>query len=198
MAVTQKAHETVAAMPVVDIGDPQYVPVNPKGKTGRKSEFTYDYCDSVVQHCSGGCSVVSFANLIGVKRGTVYEWANQYPLFGDALNRARDASYSWWEHRARLAAITGCTTGQANIILRALTSLNDEWRDMPKRPDPNDDAANAGATLFALLTEARRLKATKAIDVQCVERPADAGATVDDALALLGFDVGQQSSSGAG
>jgi len=58
---------------------------------GRPSEYKPEYCKQIIEHCTNGNTITSFAKEIGVWRSTLYYWAENYPEFSDAIKEAKKA-----------------------------------------------------------------------------------------------------------
>ena len=66
-------------------------------KIGRPTKYTEDMPKLVFDFMANGGSITQFAAHIGIARSKIYEWAKRHPDFGDALERAREASEAYWE-----------------------------------------------------------------------------------------------------
>lgn len=64
---------------------------------GRPSKYSEAYCEEVIKFLAGGHSVTAFAGHIGVARSSVFNWANEYPEFMDALKAGQSAATRFWE-----------------------------------------------------------------------------------------------------
>ena len=96
--------------------------------TGRPSTYDPAYCDQIVDYLSNGYSVTAFAGSIGVARSTVYKWADEHPLFSDALKTGQAKSSIWWEDCLREIVIGG--EGNATAAIFGLKNRSaDEWRE---------------------------------------------------------------------
>ena len=69
---------------------------------GRPSSYRPEYCELAVKLGAQGKSYAQIGAAIGVARKTLYEWADQFPEFRDAIARARDLSLAWWEEQAHI------------------------------------------------------------------------------------------------
>jgi transposase-like protein len=67
---------------------------------GRPTDYRPEFCEQAVELGAQGKSYAQIGAAFGVARKTLYEWAERYPEFRDALARARDLSLSWWEEQA--------------------------------------------------------------------------------------------------
>lgn len=68
---------------------------------GRPSLYREEYCARVVELGAQGKSKAQIGAAFGVSRETLNNWANEHPLFFDALKRAQDLAMSWWEDQAQ-------------------------------------------------------------------------------------------------
>jgi hypothetical protein len=97
---------------------------------GRPSKYSPDYCEGIVNFCSGGYSITAYAGEIDVARDTISEWASVHPEFSVAVNRAKAKLARWWEDRGRKVADEGGSGGQATMVMFGLKNLaSDDFRD---------------------------------------------------------------------
>ena len=75
-------------------------------KVGRPSVYKKEFCERVCELGAEGFSIAEMAADIGVKRQTLYDWADTKPEFFDAFTRAKELSLSWWEAQARIGLYT--------------------------------------------------------------------------------------------
>ena len=68
---------------------------------GRPTTYRPEYCDLVLEMGAQGKSYAQMGAAIGVARKTIYEWADKYPEFGDAIARARELALAWWEDQGQ-------------------------------------------------------------------------------------------------
>lgn len=69
---------------------------------GRPTLYRPEYCELAVELGAQGKSYAQIGAAIGVARKTLYEWADQFPEFRDAIARARDLALAWWEEQAHI------------------------------------------------------------------------------------------------
>jgi transposase len=97
---------------------------------GRPTDFRPIYCDLVIEALSEGKSLTAFAAEIGVARSTINYWMEHHPTFSEAAKKAKAKCASWWENRAREAAMNGGANGQVTAIIFGLKNMAaDDWRD---------------------------------------------------------------------
>jgi hypothetical protein len=97
---------------------------------GRPSKYSPDYCEGIVNFCSDGYSITAYAGEIGVDRGTITRWGDEYEEFGMAVKRAKAKLARWWEDRGRKVADEGGSGGQATMVMFGLKNLAPEdFRD---------------------------------------------------------------------
>lgn len=70
---------------------------------GRPSKYNPEYCQQVIDHCSAGKSLKSFACSIDVHMDTLLEWKSKYPEFSVAYETAKQKAEMWWEDIATAA-----------------------------------------------------------------------------------------------
>ena len=108
--------------------------------TGRPTLYRPEYCEAAIEFMAQGYSITAFAGHMNVSRQTVYQWAQDYPAFSDALNTARAKSAEWWETRARITAETGA--GNATVVVCGLKNrVADEWRDVSRQEHVSPDGS---------------------------------------------------------
>ena len=96
---------------------------------GRPSKYDPAYCDAAIEHMGTGLSIAGLAGKLRVSRQTIYQWAEDYPDFSDALNEARAASALWWEERALEMASGKAEGAPAMVIFGLKNRVADEWRE---------------------------------------------------------------------
>lgn len=98
---------------------------------GRPTGYDPDYCEQAREFIAQGFSLTAFAGHLGVSRQTVYNWADQYPEFLDAVKTGQAGGVLWWERRNKEFAATG--EGNATAIIFGLKNrAADEWRDVSR------------------------------------------------------------------
>ncbi len=108
--------------------DNVHTPSPGKHPGGRPTAYRDEYCDQVIEHCSNGSSLTSFAAKVGVCRNTIDIWRNAHPEFLGACARAKAASGAWWENVLRNNAVTG-DGNAASAKLGILNMARDDWED---------------------------------------------------------------------
>lgn len=68
---------------------------------GRPSSYKPEYCDDVIEMAKQGEGWAAYASKFEVDRATLYKWADIYPEFRTALNRAKVEEQLWWESEGR-------------------------------------------------------------------------------------------------
>jgi transposase len=95
---------------------------------GRPTDYKPAYCNEVIEHLGEGYSLASFGGIIGAARQTIYNWADEYPEFLDAIKKGRAKGQRLWESRLANQAITG--EGNTAAIIFAMKNLyQDDWAD---------------------------------------------------------------------
>lgn len=95
---------------------------------GRPSKYSSDYCDKVIATMAEGHSVTAFAGEIGVSRSTVFNWANEYPEFMDALKAGQAAATRFWE--SILVKVARDGGGNATAAIFGLKNrAAEDWAD---------------------------------------------------------------------
>lgn len=72
-----------------------------RAKMGRPTKYDPSFCEEIIEYGRMGFSKAEMANAFDVIRETLDEWAKRYPDFSDALTRATEYSFAWWEDKAR-------------------------------------------------------------------------------------------------
>lgn len=65
---------------------------------GRPTSYKPEYCQQVIDHCTTGKSIKSFASSIDVHIDTIYAWESAHPEFSEALRKARMNAETYWEN----------------------------------------------------------------------------------------------------
>lgn len=68
----------------------------------RPTDYRPEFCALAIELGAQGKSYAQIAAACGVARKTIYEWADRYPEFSDAIARARDLALAWWEEQAHI------------------------------------------------------------------------------------------------
>lgn len=68
---------------------------------GRPSEFKPEYCERLVNIMSQGASQGEAAKAFGITIKTLYNWAEAYPEFKEAMSTGKEYSEAWWEDMGR-------------------------------------------------------------------------------------------------
>ncbi len=94
----------------------------------RPTKYDPGYCDKVIACLAQGHSVTGFAGEIGVSRATVFNWANEYPEFFDALKAGQSAATKFWE--AILVSVARDGKGNATAAIFGLKNrAAEDWAD---------------------------------------------------------------------
>lgn len=64
---------------------------------GRPSSYSPERCDEIIEIMSEGYTMTAAAGRMGVRRVTLYRWAETYPEFCYALDVAKAARVFRWE-----------------------------------------------------------------------------------------------------
>lgn len=91
---------------------------------GRPSLYDPAYCEAIVEHCTTGASITSFAAEIGVCRDTITDWGKAHPEFLASVKRAKAAAAAWYDKTARAIAIDG--KGSATLCIFGLKNFAPE------------------------------------------------------------------------
>lgn len=95
---------------------------------GRPSKYQPEYCEEVIACLAEGHSVTAFAGRIGVSRVTVFNWANEYPEFFNALKIGQARAVEFWEKI--LAKVARDGGGNATAVIFALKNrAAEDWSD---------------------------------------------------------------------
>jgi hypothetical protein len=94
--------------------------------SGRPSEYSESYGNELIELMAEGLSITAAAAELGFHRDTIYDWAEKYPIFSDALKRARGKRVLKLE-RDLLGAADGPTVTSRIFALK--NADPGEWRD---------------------------------------------------------------------
>lgn len=68
-----------------------------KKSAGRPSLYKPEYCQQLLDHMTNGLSFEAFAGVIGVTRGTLYNWVEEHEDFAEAKAVALEKARLFWE-----------------------------------------------------------------------------------------------------
>lgn len=69
---------------------------------GRPSKYAPEMCDRVIACGREGMGRAEIASELEISIDTLYRWQHEHPPFSEALQRAHDLSFAWWERQGRL------------------------------------------------------------------------------------------------
>jgi len=128
---------------------------------GRPSEYRPEFCEKVVVLGEKGYSKAMIAGELGVVRMTLDVWCKEWPLFNDAMDRAREASLSWWEAQGN-AGIWSREFNANAYRLQVLNRFPADWRERTEISGPGGgpietttvDASALATALLGVLAKA--------------------------------------------
>jgi hypothetical protein len=68
---------------------------------GRPTAYLPEYCERVIALGKEGKSKAQMAAEFDVARSTIDQWAEDYPEFSEAINRAMAHCQAWWEAKGQ-------------------------------------------------------------------------------------------------
>lgn len=74
---------------------------------GRPTSYRPEYCEKVIELGKLGKSLAQFASNFNVSRQTIDNWAEDYPEFLEALNKAKAHAQDWWENAGQEGMFLG-------------------------------------------------------------------------------------------
>ena len=92
---------------------------------GNEAALKYDedyHCRKIIEFAAEGQGPAEWATELGVAKGTLYRWCEEYPPFKTAFTRAKTVEQSWWEKRARTAAFEPSADNNANLINKQMSA----------------------------------------------------------------------------
>ncbi len=110
---------------------------------GRPTSYKKEYCQLIIEHCSKGKSLKSFACSIDVHVTSLYDWEKQHPDFSYALEKARQLAEIWWENIAT-EAVSDKRKFINTELFKYMTKVRFRWSE-PQEIKIED--ANASAEL---------------------------------------------------
>lgn len=92
---------------------------------GRPSKYQPEFCTRIVVECGKvGMSMNEAASHLGVHKSSLYEWADLYPDFSDAMKKAQAESLAWWEGKGRLSLDQEADAPKFNHVLWYMNMKN--------------------------------------------------------------------------
>jgi hypothetical protein len=82
----------------------------------RPSKYTPDFCEEIIEHCSGGLSLTSFAAKIEVPYATIGQWCAKFPDFHRALQVAKAKAAAWHDQNGVKIVANGDRGGQGTMV----------------------------------------------------------------------------------
>ena len=108
-------------------------------KFGAPSKYRPEYCAKVIEHCTTGASLTSFAAEINVCRATINVWMADHDDFLEAVNIAKAKCAAWWEQNARMGASGASKDVNPTLCIFGLKNMAaDDWRDKTERHNTHD------------------------------------------------------------
>ena len=98
---------------------------------GRHTEYRPEYCEELVKHMAQGYPFETFAVQVGVSRTTLYNWAETFPEFLDALKRGRDESLKWFIDAGRAGMVGKIKDFNPTVWIFMMKNMH-KWRDQEK------------------------------------------------------------------
>ena len=97
---------------------------------GRPTKYEERFCDMIVAHMSEGLSKEAFAGVIGVDKGTIYNWAEKHEEFFNAIKRGEAACRLYYEKAGR-SGMQGEIDGfnATTWVFNMKNRFHEEWRD---------------------------------------------------------------------
>src|SRR3990167_6942381 len=80
-----------------------------------ETKYKPEMCDRLLMMMKNGASVTEVAADLGVRRGTIYDWARdpRKPEWKDALELGKERSEAWWIEKGRNGTF-GISSGRFN------------------------------------------------------------------------------------
>ena len=93
------------------------------------TKYKPEYCKQIIKHFEEGYSVESFAGVLGVDRGTIYNWLRDYPEFRAAKRIADEKSRLWAESQLKLQIEGKLKANPIPILFYLKNRFPSDWRD---------------------------------------------------------------------
>jgi len=71
-----------------------------ENKGGRPTDYRPEYCELLLEHMAKGYSMESFAAVVDVDKGTLYDWMKANAPFHHAAMRGKEKSRLYWERKS--------------------------------------------------------------------------------------------------
>lgn len=124
----------------------------------RPTKYKPEYCQVVIDYLSQGKSVTQLARHLKVNKSTIYQWAQDYPAFSDALKDAQEWSQAYWEDELESMMYNK----DVNSPLVKLYFANRfKWHDRPAT-EGDDEKAQPLSITFEVREPVGQVKVTNA------------------------------------
>lgn len=146
------------------------------------TKYKPEYCDDIIKHLSEGYSVESFAGVLGVDRGTIYNWLRDHEEFREAKQIADQKSRLWAESQLKQQIEGKLKANPIPILFYLKNRFPNEWRDR-KEIVQEKEATEDVSTLsieeklekleqlrVQLLAQLHKSTPSKAIEIEAVSR----------------------------
>lgn len=98
-----------------------------------QTEYQPEYCEMLIQHCTEGKSIKSFAGAVGVTIKTIYTWFKNFPEFAEAKERAEAASLNFWEEIGIMGMVGRVPDfNPTTWIFNMKNRFREDWSDAKK------------------------------------------------------------------
>lgn len=94
----------------------------------------------VINHMAQGLSKESFAGAIGTSKQRIYDWAEQFEEFRDAVKRGEELSRLFWESLGVEGARGSDAFNATAWIFNMKNRFHEEWRDRHEHTGPEGGA----------------------------------------------------------
>ena len=112
-------------------------------KKGRPSVYDESKNESVIKLMSKGASIVEVADLLDIRRETIYDWCNEESprfnkTFSNTIKKGLEKSQVWWEKQGR-TNLDNTKFNWTGWFMNVKNRFRDDWADKKQiEPIKND------------------------------------------------------------
>ena len=112
-------------------------------KKGRPSVYDESKNESVIKLMSRGASIVEVADLLDIRRETIYDWCNEESprfnkTFSNTIKKGLEKSQVWWEKQGR-TNLDNTKFNWTGWFMNVKNRFRDDWADKKQIEHSGDE-----------------------------------------------------------